>query len=244
MSTLLFSLFFVIIIHMKREVESFAAVAHELKTPLAILRQLGLALESTRNPQETMRIQRQIVEITEQTLRQVNDLTIAARLNQPTSLVTEPVSVRRICNQVLETIQPFGIVKHHQIQTRYTNKKPLATANPELLYSIIYNFCTNAIRCSDQNSISKLTVSDHQSKIRIGVRDHGPALPAAIWRELNQGGISSPTIIAMRPDSSGLNLYVSSQFAHRMHATLRAVRHRDGTSFFVELPAAVQAPLW
>lgn len=229
---------------MRREVESFAAVAHELKTPLAILRQLALLLECTNDQSETQRIQHQIVKITEHTIQHVNDLTRAASLYQPSHFVTEPISVRKICNQVLDAVSSFYKNKQPKLQAHYTNKKHLATANPELLYSIIYNFCTNAIRYSDQDSINKLTISDRQGKISIGVRDYGPALPTTIWRELNQGGLTSPTIIAMRPDRSGLDLYISSQFAQYMHAELRAIRHHDGTTLSVELPATTQASLW
>ena len=39
----------------------------------------------------------------------------------------------------------------------------------------------------------------------------------------------------MRPGSTGLGLYISSQFARHMRAQLGAIRHRDGTSFFIEL---------
>ena len=89
-----------------------------------------------------------------------------------------------------------------------------------------------------------MTVSDENEHIRVNVRDYGPTLPISIWRDLNRGNLKQPTHMYMRPGSSGLGLYIASQFAGYMHATLGAVRHRDGTSFFVELPVSGQACLF
>ena len=75
------------------------------------------------------------------------------------------------------------------------------------------------------------------------MRDFGPALPANVWRELKNGGIVRPTNISLRPGSSGLGLYISSEFARFMHAKLGAVRHTDGTSFFIDLPISHQTEL-
>ena len=117
-------------------------------------------------------------------------------------------------------------------------------ANRELLRSVIYNFLLNAIHYSDMETKSVLTVKDDKGKVRIDIRDFGPALPIDIWKEMKRGWIKKPTSIAMRPGSSGLGLYIASKFSRYMHAEVGAVRHRDGTSFYVELPVSKQASLF
>ena len=37
---------------------------------------------------------------------------------------------------------------------------------------------------------------------------------------------------------------IASRFSKYMHANIGAVRHRDGTSFYVELPVSKQASLF
>ena len=138
---------------------------------------------------------------------------------------------------------PLFQFEGRELVATYSNKSRLAAANRELLYSIIYNFCVNAVRYSDQASSSQLSVSDRQNCIRVSVRDFGPALPTKIWRDLQTGQLIQPTAITMRPGSSGLGLYISSQFARHLHAKLGAVRHRDGTSFYIDLPISKQAAL-
>ncbi len=224
------------------EVNGFLVAAHELKAPLCLLRQLALSLDVAQTTEQKARLQSQIVEVSDRALRQVNDLSKIARLDDGL-FETEPVSVRGVCESVLQELAPLFCYERRKLAFSYANKSRLAIANRDLLYSVVYNFCVNALRYSESESESRLTVSDTHGKIRVSVRDFGPALPVQVWRELNGGYLAAPTSIAMRPGSSGLGLYIASEFARHMHARLGATRHKDGTSFFVELPVSKQASL-
>ncbi len=229
------------------EVNSINAIfvaAHELKAPLCLMRQLALALDLTNDdPVTTRQLKTQLVNVSERALRQVNDLTKIARLEDGL-FAMEPVSVRGVCDEVWREISQLYRFERRELALHYANKSKLALANRDLLYSIIYNFCTNALHYSDGEAPSQLTVQDHRDRIRIKVRDYGPALPAKIWRALQSGSLSAPTSVAMRSDSTGLGLYIASEFARYMNSTVRAIRHRDGTSFFVDLPVSYQTTIW
>ena len=127
---------------------------------------------------------------------------------------------------------------------KYSNRARLVTANRELLYSVIYNFLLNAMHYSGERTKSELIVKDSRDRVKVMIRDYGPTLPIDVWRELRRGFINKPTSIAMRPGSSGLGLYIASKFSRYMNAQVGAVRHRDGTSFYVELPVSKQASLF
>ena len=228
---------------MSVEVNGILVAAHELKAPLSLMRQLALALEIAPDDSTRRSLERQLVEVSDRSLRQINDLARIARLEDGL-FISEPVSVRGVCESVIGEMRPLFDFEHRTLALRYTNKSRLVIANRDLLYSIIYNFCTNALHYSDSGTPSLLSVSDHQGKICISVRDYGPALPTALWRELQNGYLSGPTSIAMRPGSSGLGLYIASEFARHMHTQIKATRHRDGTSFFIELPVSQQAALF
>lgn len=224
---------------MSVEVSGILVAAHELKAPLCLMRQLTLALDLTDDPARRRRLQSELCEVSERALRQVNDLTKIARLEDG-FFSSEPLSVRAVCTGVLREIEPLFAFENHAIRTSFHNKTRLVSANRELLQSIIYNFCVNALRYSDDHTTSQLTISDRQGKVRVSVRDFGPALPIGLWRELQSGHVSQPAAISMRPGSSGLGLYIASEFARHMRARLGAIRHRDGTSFFIELPVSRQ----
>jgi len=220
------------------EVNGVLVAAHELKAPLCLMRQLALAIDLADEPTR-QRYQAQLISVSERALRQVNDLAKIARLEDGL-FATEPVSVRGVCEGVLRELEPLFQTEERSLSLRFCNKSRLAVANYDLLFSIIYNFCVNAIHYSERGSTSRLVVSERHHRLRINVRDYGPALPTSIWRQLNAGELTQPTAIAMRPGSSGLGLYIAAQFAAHMHARLGAVRHRDGTSFFIDLPISQQ----
>lgn len=227
---------------MSVEVNGILVAAHELKAPLSLMRQLALSLELAPAADQS-RIKSQLVNVSERALRQVNDLTKIARLKDGL-FDMEPVSVRGVCDAVWRELSQLYRFEQRQLDLAYSNRHKLALANRELLFSVIYNFCANALHYSDAATTSRLVVRDRRDSIRISVRDFGPALPFEIWQELRDHCLNRPVDVAMRPGSSGLGLYIASQFSAYMHAEIGAVRHRDGTSFFVDLPLSRQANLW
>lgn len=217
--------------------------AHELKAPLCLMRQLALSLEEDAPASEFNYLKNQLVGVSERAMRQVNDLAKVARL-QDGLFAMEPVSVRGVCDEVAQELSALFRFNQRELSVKYNNKSRLVIANRELLYSVIYNFCLNAMHYSGQETLSELSVHEQKDQIMVKIRDFGPTLPMDVWRELRRGWIKKPTSIAMRPGSSGLGLYIASKFSKYMHAEVGATRHRDGTSFFVSLPISKQASLF
>ena len=75
--------------------------------------------------------------------------------------------------------------------------------------------------------------------IRLGVRDYGPMISLEEYRRLTSE-ISLRKTVRTRPESSGLGIYVASQFAQAMNGEIGLTRHRDGLTFFVDLPMSKQ----
>lgn len=215
--------------------------AHELKAPLAVLRQLAFAIDGAGPRDEHLKAQ--MVSVSERAIRQVNDLARLRRLEDGL-FVMEPVAVREVCDAVSRELAHLYNYNKRSIKVRYSNRNRLVTANRELLFSVIYNFLINAMHYSNEGGIARMEVCDHRGRVKVIVRDYGPALPINIWRKLKSGQISEPMPIAMRSESSGLGLFIASKFSNYMNAEIGAVRHKDGTSFFIDLPISRQASLF
>ena len=227
---------------MESEVSGILVAAHELKAPLNLMRQLAFSLESELDLKERKNIHRQMIDISDRAIKQVNDLSKIARLEEGLFEMA-PVSARGVCDEVTRELKSLFIFNKRSLDIKYTNRERLVIANHDLLYSVIYNFCVNAAHYSGEQTKSCLTVKDYQGSVRISVRDYGPALPMDVWREMKRGWLKKPTSIAMRPGSSGLGLFIASKFSKYMNARVGAIRHRDGTSFFVELQPSKQLEL-
>jgi len=219
--------------------ESEVVVAHELKAPLSLVRQLALSLDFEEDMQGVREVGRQIVATSERALQQVNDLTRIARL-EDAMFEMEPVNPRVICDEVVGELWRLFEFNRRELRIKYRNKRRLVVANPQLLHSVVYNFCLNAMNYGGEELPSEITVLDRANKIRIAVRDYGPAVPTKIWREIKDGFVNKPVATPMRPGSSGLGLYIASKFANYMGSDFGLIRHRDGTSFYIDLPVSGQ----
>lgn len=219
--------------------------SHELKEPLALIRQLSLALEGdAMDPKERDRMLRQITLTTERALRLTTDLTRSSRLNQ-LSFELEPINPQQICEEVAHELTPLYAAKGRQIRVSSRYRPILAVANRELLRRIILNFGDNALHYAADDTPVELHAGSRSkgSTIRIGVRDYGPALSAVMWARLQTqlGVLLQP--LHTRPQSSGLGLYIARQFADAMSSEIGVTRHRDGTTFYVEMNASTQLRL-
>ena len=217
-------------------------VAHELKGPLSLSRQLALSLDYEETLEGAREVGRQIVATSERALRQVEDLTRIARL-EDAMFEMEPVNPRIVCDEVASELWRLFRFNRRELRIDYRNKRRLAVANRQLLHSVVYNFCLNAMNYGGEELPSVVSVYDKHDRIRIDVRDYGPAVPTKVWREIKDGLVKKPVDIAMRPGSSGLGLYIAAKFAGYMNGNFGLVRHRDGTSFYVDLLVSGQLSL-
>lgn len=223
----------------------FLAAAHELKSPLALVRQLSLALEDgDATPADIERIARQITLTSERALRLTTNLTKTARLED--SLFTlEPLNPVSLCEEVVSELTPLYAAKGKSLQLAPRSRPLLGLANRDLLRRILLNFADNALHYSEPDTpvVISATSLDGGQRIRLGVRDYGPAvstnLPARLKKSL---GVSAQPMHS-RPESSGLGIYIAHQFAEAMDATIGTTRHHDGATFYVDIGASTQLRL-
>ena len=222
----------------------FVAAAHELKTPLALIRQLSMELETGEySSLERSILARRITLTSERALRLTTDLTRARRL-EDSLFPLEAVDSHRVCREVIDELQPLYKAHNKQLVIKGRARQSLAVANRELLRRVVLNFADNALHYSDDNSSVAISISalGREQLVRIGVRDFGPALPPVAWRQIRQG-LENPLPLHSRPGSSGLGMLIAHEFALAMGGVIGAIRHRDGATFYVEIPLSTQLRL-
>jgi signal transduction histidine kinase len=226
------------------DMSSVITAAHELKAPLALVRQLSLSLEGENiTPRERERMVRQIILTTERALRLTTDLSRSSRL-QDSLFELEPLNPQQICEEVAHELTPLYKARDREIRVASRYRPALVVANRELLYRIMLNFGDNALHYSDGGTVELRTgVRTAGTQIRLGVRDYGPTVPIDIWAKLQSRLGTQTQVLHTRPQSSGLGLYVASQFASAMQGKIGATRHRDGATFYVDLNASTQLSL-
>ena len=87
-----------------------------------------------------------------------------------------------------------------------------------------------------------MSVTSTKEAVRLSVRDFGPMMSLREYRRRLEGMEAGKTV-RTRPESSGLGIYVASQFARAMNGQIGLIRHRDGLTFYVEMPISRQLSL-
>jgi signal transduction histidine kinase len=224
------------------EVTPLIAAAHELKAPLALVRQLALRLgDDSLSPAERQQLLDRTVLTSERALRLTSDLTRAARLDSALFQL-EPINPDQLCRDVVSELQPLFQAYGRSVAVKGRRHPLLLVANRDLLRRILLGFSDNALHYSLPGTAVHLQIQAFKKTgvIRVGVRDFGPALSSDMWRSLQKKLNTAPQAIHARPESSGLGLYIAHQFADAMNGKIGAVRHKDGATFYVELQASNQ----
>lgn len=226
--------------------EAFLAAAHELKSPLALIRQLSLTLEQELDltEQEKSRMIHQVMLTSERALRLTGDLTRSTRDSALFPL--EPINPQQLCEEVAHELTPLYKAHGKSIRVAVRKQAPLLVGNRDLLRRVLLNFSDNALHYAgnDQAVELKTIAQPRQGRVRIGVRDYGPAVPADTWRRLAAKlAAQAEQPIHARPQSSGLGLVIASQFARMMQSEIGAARHQDGATFYIDTPMSRQLSL-
>ena len=213
---------------------SLSVAAHELKSPITLMRQLALAIQSGElSPDEERQFSDMLVMMSDRSLQLVNDLSHVGNL-QPALFPLEPTNPLAVCRSLHVGISPMAEMYGRDIIWPKNRRVDLVSANSRLLGSVLSNFIDNALKYSQENMPIRVKIIQKDGSTRMVVRDHGPQISLKEYRRLVDE-MEQLKSIKTRPDSSGLGVYIASQFARAMGAEIGLIRHRDGVSFYIDL---------
>ena len=164
----------------QRDTSLFVAAANDLKSPLALLRQLALHIEAGGlSSSEISTTARRIVLTSERALRLTTDLTRSTHIGDATATVV-PLNLTALCCEIAAKVYPLYQANGRRITVRIPRRSMIGLADRDLLGRILLNFVDNALRYSKADVPVAITISRRQRGriVRLAVRDYGPAVPS------------------------------------------------------------------
>ncbi|MBC7746570.1 HAMP domain-containing histidine kinase [Pedobacter sp.] len=224
-----------------RDVPTLLAAAHELKSPLVLIRQLALQLQDQSlllNDPTALRIRL----TAERSLSLIEGLTRAARL-EDALFECEPINIGELYDSIAHELSPLSSALSQTIEVRIPHLAPTVIGNKVLLRSVLMGLCDNALTHNTTGEAIVLTArSKGNDRVSVGVKDHGPRTDQI--KDIKKRLGWSPQAVSARPQSSGLGLLIAEQFARHMDAHLSLTRHREaGVTFSLDLPKSRQLSL-
>lgn len=222
---------------------SVVAAAHELKTPLVLMRQLALQLAEGESQDPRARVIHERMRLTaERSLRLVDGITSVASLEQ-SMLDSEPIGLQSLLAMVAHELSPLAGELGHKLNVRSPRNAICLVGHREFLSALMLSLCDNALTYSQPGQPILLSGMIHNNKVRLAVRDYGPVMSKARFSQLT-GKLGQPQKPSGHARSSGLGLWIADTYARVMESELIVERHRGGgLTFSVELPRSQQLSL-
>jgi len=220
--------------------QSLAAAAHELKTPLAIIAHLASALEdeSLFTPAARRENLQRIQLSAERTMRMVQGLTTSYRLSEQQltiALNLQPININQVCEEVAHEILPFARVHDQTLDVRLGRRSQLVVGDGELLHNIIFNLLDNALRHTPPQTTVQMQLRRRDELVRVCVHDDGPGIQPSDMVKLQQRLGKQIQPMVTRSSGSGLGLYIAQQLAEAMGGRIGVGKSRRGADFHVDL---------
>ena len=217
--------------------EVAAGVAHEVRTPLGILRSSAQILgRSLPNGNAGSReLVDMIVGEVDRLDRVVAGLLELARPHEP---LIEPTALAPLVGRALDFVEGQAREKGVSIHRAFSADRSPARCDPEQIYQVALNLVVNALQILPRGGqLTARTFAPQDGYVSFEVSDNGPGIPAELRER-----VFTP-FFTMREGGTGLGLALVQRVVqtHQGTVTLHSTVG-EGTTFRVELPVAEGGP--
>lgn len=158
-----------------RKNEFLATLAHELRNPLAPIKNAVQLMGMLRLDPEIDDLRQMMARQVEQLVRLIDDLLDVSRIGRgKISLRREVVDIRAIIDAAVEASSTFIAENGQQLCVNVPDYDEVKTdGDPSRLTQVVSNLLNNSAKYSDAGSRIELTVTEEQKMVVISVRDNG-----------------------------------------------------------------------
>ncbi len=214
------------------------SVAHEMKTPLTILKgESELALSSPMSADEAQQLANTYLEETTRLSRIVEDLlTLAKAETKELSIQREPVRVDVLMDEVYDDATILAANKQLAI-TSTANEPCTVLGDPVRLRQLFRALVSNAIRYTDPGGSVRLSCSREPEVVRVDIEDTGIGIPEESLEKIFDRFYRVDEARSREKGGSGLGLSIARWIAEAHNGTISVVSSPGkGSTFTVRVP--------
>jgi PAS domain S-box-containing protein len=230
----------------RKKDEFLALLAHELRNPLAPIRNgLEIVRRSPAAGEAFARVrgimERQVAHL----VRMVDDLLDVSRISRgKVALKKERVDLAAVARSAVETVEPTVRELGHELTVALPPAPVVADGDPTRLAQAVGNLLTNAVKYTDPGGRIWLTVERQGGEAVVTVRDTGIGIPAEVLPKVFDLFTQGDQSLEKSRGGLGIGLSIVKRLVELHGGTVEAKSEGRGrgSEFVVRLPAVADAP--
>ncbi len=224
----------------RRKDEFLATLAHELRNPLAPLRNGLQILKLAGNTGQTLEVARGMMERQlGQMVRLVDDLLDVSRITRgKVELKRERVDLRTVIQSAVETAQPWIEEHRHKLTVNLPEHPLIMDADPTRLAQVFSNLLNNAAKYTSPEGHIELTVTSSDRELQVSVKDNGMGIPASMLPKVFELFTQVDRTLERSQGGLGIGLTLVQRLVELHGGTVTATSegYGKGSEFIVRLP--------
>jgi signal transduction histidine kinase/CheY-like chemotaxis protein len=229
----------------RRKDEFLATLAHELRNPLAPLRN---AVEILRTPEAAPQMRERALDMMDRQLRQmvrlVDDLLDVSRITTGKLAVRKAVfDLRDAARDAIETVRPFIDARNHQLEVAMDEAALPVDGDRARLSQVIGNLLHNAAKYTEPGGRIFLTIAREDGDAVARVRDSGIGLDERSLASIFEMFVQVDRSLTRMQAGLGVGLTLARRLVGLHGGTITAYSEGlgRGSEFIVRLPVSATA---
>ncbi len=210
----------------ERERRFLADAAHELRTPLAVLKlQAENAINANASAEQRLHLERLISGVDRST-RVVEQLLLLARLDaNAVPFTPQMVALDEIARDTLAQLAPLAHARRQELGLSHDGISLITPGEPSLLGALLRNLVENALRHTSEGGEVDVSLYEEKGNVILQVRDNGPGIDPNHLGDITERFVRSHS---QDTQGTGLGLAIAAHIANLHHAMLHLANHPDG----------------
>lgn len=212
-----------------------ASAAHELKTPLAILR-TKLDIFRKKNIKTESEYESIIQLFDDNTKRMTNIVDSLFKLAYSNEINMKSISLHGILSNIIDDLNEAIINKN--IQVTYHNENITLMGSQNLLYQALFNVVENAIKYNVEHGEIKINTYVENDLIHIEIKDTGIGIPEDSRDKIYDAFYRHDSSTSSKISGAGLGLSISKHIIQRHRGTIKCISNEAaGCLILITLPS-------
>ena len=214
-------------------------VAHELKTPLAIVKgELELALEQAQDNDGSRKVLADCLEEIDRMIRITKDLLLLAKLDyQPQILKFEKIDFRRFFKEIVEHASILSSEKKIKVTSVPSEEGVLISGDKVHLRRLFLNIITNAIKYTSPGGAIHLSARQDKQQLYVSIADTGEGIAEENLQKIFDKFFRIDKGEKSHEAGSGLGLSIALSIAKAHQGRIQVKSQlQEGTTFTIILP--------